>query len=105
MSQENVEIIEDAFAAMSRSDLNRLLSLTDPEVEFHSLIAEAEDQTYRGHDGVREWWEQVKGSLGGLRFEAEAILTEGDWAVVVLVTSRIGDVTVPQRMWQASRRP
>ena len=70
MSQENVEIIKDAFAAISRSDLNMLLSLTDPEVEFHSLIAEAEDQTYRGHDGVREWWEQVKASLGGLRFEA-----------------------------------
>ncbi len=104
MSQENVELLKDAFAAISRSDLNGLLSLTDPEVEFHSLIAEAEDRTYRGHDGVREWWEQVKGSLGGLRFEAEAIRIEGDWAVVkVLVTSRMGDVAVPQRMWQATR--
>ncbi len=104
MSQENVEILNDAFAAISRSDLNGLLSLTDPEVEFHSLIAESEGRTYRGHDGVREWWEEVKGSLGGLRFEAEAIRSEGDWAVVkVLVTSRMGDVAVPQRMWQASR--
>ncbi len=104
MSQENVELLKDAFAAINRSDLNRFLSLTDSEVEFHSLIAESEGQTYRGHDGVREWWEQVKGSLGGLRFEAEAIRTEGEWAVVkVLVTSRMGDVTVPQRMWQASR--
>ncbi len=106
MSQENVdvELLKDAFAAISRSDLNGLLSVTDPEVEFHSLIAEAEGRTYRGHDGVREWWEQVKGSLGGLRFEAEAIRTEGDWAVVtVLVTSRMGDVAVPQRMWQATR--
>ena len=104
MSQENVEIVKDAFAAITRSDLNRLLSLTDPEVEFHSLIAEAEGQTYQGHDGVREWWEQVKGSLGGLRFEAEAIRSEGDWAVIkVLVTSRMGDVAVPQRMWQTTR--
>ena len=104
MSQGNVEILKDAFAAISDGDLNRFVSLTDPEVEFHSLIAEAEGHTYRGHDGVREWWEQVKGSLGGLRFEAEAIRSEGDWAVVkVLVTSRMGDVAVPQRMWQASR--
>ena len=104
MSQENVEILNNAFAAINRSDLSGLLSLTDSEVEFHSLIAEAEGQTYRGHDGVREWWEQVKGALGGLRFEAEAIRSEGEWAVVkVLVTSRIDDVAVPQRMWQASR--
>ena len=104
MSQDNVEILKNAFAAINRSDLNGLLTLTDSEVEFHSRIAEAEGQTYRGHDGVREWWEQVKGSLGGLRFEAEAIRSEGEWAVVkVLVTSRMDDVAVPQRMWQASR--
>ena len=106
MPQENldVELLKNAFAAINRSDLEGVLSLADPEVEFHSLIAEAEGQTYRGHDGVREWWEQVKGSLGGLRFEAEAIRSEGDWAVVkVLVTSRMGDVAVPQRMWQATR--
>ena len=106
MSEENlnVELLEDAFAAINRSDLETFLSLTDSEVEFHSLIAELEGQTYRGHDGVREWWEQVKGALGGLRFEAEAIRSEGDWAVVqVLATSRLGDVAVPQRMWQATR--
>ena len=81
MSQENVEILNNAFAAINRSDLSGLLSLTDSEVEFHSLIAEAEGQTYRGHDGVREWWEQVKGSLGGLRFEAEefAARASGPW--------------------------
>jgi ketosteroid isomerase-like protein len=54
MSQENVEILKEAFAAISQGDLEGFLSLTDPEVEFHSLIAESEGQTYRGHDGVRE---------------------------------------------------
>jgi len=102
--QDYVELLNDAFAAISGNDLEGLLSLTDPEVEFHSLIAESEGQTYQGRDGVREWWEQVKGALGGLRFEAEEIRIEGDRAVVkVLVTSRMGDVAVPQRMWQATR--
>ena len=104
MSEENVELVNRADAAMSRNDLQGFLSVTAPEVEFHSLIAESEGTTYRGHDGIRDWWEQVKGALGGLRFEAEAIRVEGDWAVVkVLVTGRIGDATVPQRMWQAVR--
>ena len=104
MSEKNVELVKRAYAAMSRNDLQGFLSITAPEVEFHSLIAESEGTTYRGHDGIRDWWEQVKGALGGLRFEAEAIRVEGEWAVVkVLVTGRIGDVTVPQRMWQAVR--
>jgi hypothetical protein len=29
--------------------------LIEPDVEFSSLIAEAEGTTYRGHDGVREF--------------------------------------------------
>ena len=104
MSEKNVELVKRAYAAMSRNDLQGFLSVTAPEVEFHSLIAESEGTTYRGHDGIMDWWEKVKGALGGLRFEAEAIRVEGEWAVVkVLVTGRIGDVTVPQRMWQAVR--
>ncbi len=82
MSEENVELVKRAYAAMSRNDLQGFLSVTAPEVEFHSLIAELEGTTYRGHDGIRDWWEQVKGALGGLRFEAEAIRVEGEWAVV-----------------------
>jgi ketosteroid isomerase-like protein len=58
MSQENVEVralADAAFEALNAADLDRFLALTTEDVEFTSLIAEAEGATFRGRDGVRAW--------------------------------------------------
>jgi hypothetical protein len=57
----------------------------DPDVEFTSLVAESEGKTYRGHEGVREWWEKVRGALGGLRYEIEDMRDLGDVVVTRVV--------------------
>ena len=102
MSQENVEIAKQAFAAIARGDLQGLLALIDPEVEFNSLVAEAEGRVYRGHDGVREWWKTVAKALGGLRWETPEIRDLGDGVLVkMVVTATVSEVEVPQTMWQA----
>jgi ketosteroid isomerase-like protein len=104
MSQENVELMNDAYAAINRGDLEAFLSLIDLEVEFNSLIAELEGQTWRGHDRVGDWWERVKSSLGGLRYETEEVRGIGDCTVAkLLVTGRAGGVAMPQSMWCATR--
>jgi hypothetical protein len=104
MLEDNVELAKAAYAAIGRGDLEGLLALVDPEVEFRSLIAEAEGQTYHGHDGVREWWEKVAQALGGLRFDPTEIHDLGERAYVELVvTGTVEGVDVPQRMWQAFR--
>ena len=46
MSQENVELAESVYATLDRRDLDAFLALMHPEVEFRSLIAEAEGPTY-----------------------------------------------------------
>ena len=104
MSDENVENARRAYAALNSRDFEAFLSLIDPEVEFRSLIAESEGQIYRGHEGVREWWERVRGSMGGLSFEPRAIRGVGDALVAeIIVTGEVGGVAVPQRMWQTLR--
>lgn len=35
------------------------LSLSDPAIEFTSLVAAVEGRTYRGHDGVRRYFEDL----------------------------------------------
>ena len=55
MSESDVEIAKEAWAALQARDLSGFLERTDPEIEFNSLVAEAEGGTFRGHDGVREW--------------------------------------------------
>jgi ketosteroid isomerase-like protein len=104
VSLTNRELTERAYGALERRDLQGFLDLIDPDVEFHSLIAEAEGQTFRGHDGVREWWERVAGALGGVDFEFEHFRDLGDSAVVrVGASGEAGGVSVSQTMYQAIR--
>ncbi len=104
MSQENVERIEAAYAALDRRDLQDFLAQIHPEVEFRSLIAEADGQVYRGHDGVREWWDAVPQALDGLRFEREEIECFRNRGINRMrIVSGSGGVEVPLTMWQAWR--
>jgi ketosteroid isomerase-like protein len=58
MSQENVELVHEANDTFTRRDLDALLALADPDIEVFPLIARLEGGgPYRGHDGVRRWWE------------------------------------------------
>ena len=96
-------MVKSAYDALNRRDLEAFLALSDPEVEVVSLIAESEGGTYRGHEGVREWWRDVAGSLGGIQFEAEEIRELDDETLLVRVRTagEVADVQVEQVMWQA----
>jgi ketosteroid isomerase-like protein len=78
MSEENVELLRTGDAAANRGDVEGFLVSVHPDVEFTSLIAEAEGETFRGHDGVRRWWHEVVAPLGGLHGEPEEIRDLGD---------------------------
>jgi ketosteroid isomerase-like protein len=52
MSQENVEVVRSAHAAFARGDLDQFLAVIHPDIEFTSLIVEAEaGGAFRGHEG------------------------------------------------------
>ena len=56
MSQENVELAREVLHALGTRDPDRLIALSDPEVEWHSFFAIGEGGgTYRGHDGTRRY--------------------------------------------------
>jgi ketosteroid isomerase-like protein len=58
MSQENVELLRKAFAAYNEGfrtgDPSKFLSLTDPDVVWHTTTGVMEP-VYRGREGVRRW--------------------------------------------------
>ena len=70
MSQKNVEIGHRAVAAWNARDVEAVLALTDPEVEYVNSPASVEPGTRWGHEGLvevyREQWE---------------ILSDGRWEV------------------------
>jgi ketosteroid isomerase-like protein len=103
MSQENVELMEAAYKAITDDDLDAFLALAHPEIEFRSLIAEAEGRTFQGHDGVREWWDSVIQAFA-IRPGAEEIEGFRDRGIGRLrLAGSIGGVEVPQTMWMSWR--
>ena len=60
MSQANVELARRGFEAINSGDVETLVALSHPEVEAIPRILGVEGgDSYRGHDGVRELWQNI----------------------------------------------
>jgi uncharacterized protein len=57
MSQENVDMVQRAFEAWNRGDIEGYLAHLSPDVEGVPVGATLEGKVYRGHDEVRTWWQ------------------------------------------------
>jgi ketosteroid isomerase-like protein len=105
MRQQDVQLramAEATYGALNAGDIDGFLALIDEDVEFSSLVAEAEGTTFRGHEGVRVWWETVRGAFEGPRWEVLDIRTSGERGVTRFhLAGSLGGVPVAQTMWQA----
>jgi ketosteroid isomerase-like protein len=103
-SDEIRELAESAFAAINSGDREAFVALTTEDVEFTSMIAEAEGTTFRGHDGVRAWWDTVRGAFEDVRWEPLDVGGSCDWCVAHFrIVGTLGSVPVEVTMWQAVR--
>lgn len=102
---DNEELARRCFDAIESDDIDAFLENVHPDVEFNSLIAEADTQTFHGHDGVREWWQLVRTSLGGVHFEILSFeQVTDDWAMIkIRASGTVSGVEIEQVMWQTSR--
>jgi hypothetical protein len=74
MSQENVDLYHQAVDAFNRRDLVAYLATQDPEVEFTPYEVWVQGgEPYRGHAGVRNWWEESLAVFPDLRAEVHEI--------------------------------
>ena len=96
-------IAETAFEALNSGDLDLYLSVIAEDVEFTSMIAEMEGQTFRGHEGARDWWNTVRGSFQDVKWEL-LDLRECDPGAVAQIraTGALGGAPVDQTVWQAA---
>jgi ketosteroid isomerase-like protein len=86
MSQENVDIVRLAYEAWNRDDLDAALLLMDPNVDLRnpSDFFLGTQSMYRGHAGVREWWNSAKEPWEYFKSHIERTLEEGDIVVTVV---------------------
>jgi uncharacterized protein len=81
---DNVELVKRSFEAMRAWDVDALLRLYDPEVEFLPLTGtRVESGGYRGHEGVRAYFAEARDLWDVLEPEGHDFRDSGDWVVVV----------------------
>ena len=83
MSQENVEIVRSAYAALAEQGVEAVLAFTDPEFEATTPSSLAsEPDTYRGHEGVRRYFDSFGDAMEGVYFEGQEFTSVGDKVLV-----------------------
>ncbi len=94
MSQENVELVRRGFEAMSRGDLPQMLGFIHPdfEVTIPSDVS-AEPDTYRGHEGIRRYFQSFEDGMDEIRFQPERIWDLDERVVVVVRLTAKGKST------------
>ena len=100
--RDNVELAHRAYDAVNRRDLDGFLGLMDADVE---LLAAMEGK-YRGHDGVRRWWDDLLNAIPNLAIEVGEVRNLGDVTVTALRFRGRGaesDTPFEQLRWNAAR--
>jgi ketosteroid isomerase-like protein len=85
VSQENIDLARRVFDAFSQRDLDALLELADPELEFLAPTAELAGQKkpYRGLEGMRKYFEDVASIWQELEVIPHEFRDRGDQVVAL----------------------
>ena len=84
MSQENAEIVRSAYEHLNQGDVEGLVELCDDDflMDFSERVFNPD--TYRGHDGIRRFYEGVGSIWESYRWDVEETLVAGDLVVAML---------------------
>jgi ketosteroid isomerase-like protein len=88
MASSNLEIIERGFEAFNEGGVEGILPYVHPDFEATTPPELAsEPDTYRGHDGIRRWFDSFEEVMDEIRWDARGF-REVDGRVLVEFTLR-----------------
>jgi ketosteroid isomerase-like protein len=83
VASENVEVVRQGFEAFNRDGVEGILPFIHPEFEATTPPELAsEPDTYRGHEGVRRYFDSFYEVMEDIRWEAHGFQEVGDRVVV-----------------------
>ncbi len=85
MSHENVEIVRRSIEAFNSGDVEQMLALADPELEWRPAFGAATGgaTAYQGHAGFREYWRGTQEIWDRFHFSPERFIDDGESVVVI----------------------
>jgi ketosteroid isomerase-like protein len=84
MSEENVALVRRAYEALNAGDVEGLVSLCDPGFELDMEERVFNPATYRGHDGIRRFYGEVREVWEEFRWDPEELIASEDHVVALL---------------------
>ena len=83
MSREEVETVRRAFEALRRDGVEGLLEFIHPEFEARTPPElSLEPETYRGHEGIRRYFETFYEVMEEVRYEPQEFIDAGERVLV-----------------------
>jgi uncharacterized protein len=85
LSQDNVEVIRRAIEAFNSGDVEQMLALVDPALEWRPAFGAATDggTAYTGHAGFREYWRGTQDVWDHFHFSPERFVDDDENVVVI----------------------
>ena len=94
MPGENIDIVKDGFEAFNEGGVDGILPFVHADFEAITPPELAsEPDTYRGHDGVRRWFDSFYEVMDGIRWDAHRFHEVGDRVVVEFTLRARGKTT------------
>jgi ketosteroid isomerase-like protein len=81
--RSNAAKFRAGFEAVNRRDIDAVLDLLDPEIEWNLSAAFPDLPVYHGHAGVRHFFEDVFKLWDEWRIEIDEIHEQGDYVLVL----------------------
>jgi ketosteroid isomerase-like protein len=82
-----VKLFRKGMDAFLQHDIEPLLEMSHPEIEWFPFSAQVEgDVAYRGHEGVKRWWENLNATFDEFEATIDEVQDEGD---VVMALGRL----------------
>jgi ketosteroid isomerase-like protein len=85
MTTGNVEAARLFAEAITRGDREAALGVCHPQIEFHSVLG-ISGRAYLGHDGIRQYFDDVESAWEHWRVEVERIAEGEDGRVAIVMT-------------------
>lgn len=104
MSQKNVEIVERIYGAVTRGEVETVLSYLDHDIEWSEPPQSPGAAVYRGRDGVRRSYTRWVRGWADYRLDVEELIDAGEHVLARCrqrVRGKTSGVEVEQRLFAA----
>jgi uncharacterized protein len=90
VSAENVQVLRNAYDAFARQDVAAVMAAFDEGIEWQVPESLPFGGTYRGRDGVGEFFGSLPGHFSDLSVEPQEFIDGGDTIVVLVRVAGAG---------------